>query len=691
MELGLRVASRLRKLSRRHKVSLLQRSKKNIRRRFLTAFLAVSIQTGMQVPVWAQLPTGGDVVAGAADIANAGATANITSQTDRAVINWQAFSVGQGNTVNFNQPSATSAILNRVVTDAMPSIIAGAINSNGNVYLANPSGIVVGPSGMINTNGFMATTFDISTQEFMQGGNLNLTGNSKASVVNQGTINTGAGGANLIAQQVVNSGTITSQGGSINLATGGKVTLSNGATYTQADIKTIANGISETAGLIQNSGAIRATGALNVGGQVYLVNPGGKIINDGSIMAKNVGPASSLSTGGKVVLEGKDIELKSGSTIDASGTHGGGEVLVGGDWQGTGSMTQATAVKMDSGATIDASATVNGDGGKIVLWSDVKDALSTTRAHGILKALGGALGGDGGKIETSGYWLSVSGIIANASAALGKAGTWLLDPYNVTITGAATTTSTASGPPYEFTSGAGGTNVLASDIESQLNGGTSVIVQTSGTAGDGFGDGEITVSANISKTAGGDATLTLLAHDDISIGSGISIGSTTNKLNIVLNSNSDATNGGIIVLGTNATLDSNGGNITLGGGADPLTTPAISEITSQTSGVLLYSGSSILADGGNISIRGQGQAASGNGAPGVDFHAANISTNGSGNITVHGVGGGTNSSSHGVSLLSSNIVGGLSGAVTVTGVGGLARIIHAEVNVVVDCFVQVVS
>ena len=46
-------------------------------------------------------------------------------------------------------------------------------------------------------------------------------------------------------------------------------------------------------------------------------------------------------------------------------------MLVGGDWQGGNGVYQATTVTMEQGAVIDASALVDGDGGKVVLWSDV--------------------------------------------------------------------------------------------------------------------------------------------------------------------------------------------------------------------------------------------------------------------------------------------------------------------------------
>ena len=61
-----------------------------------------------------QLPTGGQVVGGSANISQSGATMNINQSSQRAAINWQTFNVGASATVNFNQPSSNSVTLNRL-------------------------------------------------------------------------------------------------------------------------------------------------------------------------------------------------------------------------------------------------------------------------------------------------------------------------------------------------------------------------------------------------------------------------------------------------------------------------------------------------------------------------------------------------------------------------------------------------
>ena len=117
--------------------------------------------------------------------------------------------------------------------------------------------------------------------------------------------------------------------------------------------------------------------------------------------------------GGSVVLEGEQIVLEIDSVIDATGSIGGGEVLIGGDWQGGANeelrvfddpyaIIQSKSVEMQDGARIDASAINNGDGGTVVLWSDVLNPDSFTTVLGEIYAKGGNFGGEGGRIETSG-------------------------------------------------------------------------------------------------------------------------------------------------------------------------------------------------------------------------------------------------------------------------------------------------
>ncbi|EGV0786682.1 hypothetical protein JFZ68_004571, partial [Salmonella enterica] len=149
-----------------------------------------------------------------------------------------------------------------------------------------------------------------------------------------------------------------------------------------------------------------------------------------------------------------------------------------------------------------------------------------------------------------------------ASARAGHGGEWLLDPTDVTIVGAGADTgidsATADGTDI-FTPTASGGQILNSSIVNQLNAGTSVTVKTSGTDTDGE-TGNITVNANIIKTAGTDAKLTLLADNNISTGDNVSIGATTGKLNLDLLAG-NTTNNASISLGKFINISLNGGDL----------------------------------------------------------------------------------------------------------------------------------
>src|SRR3569833_2259003 len=102
-------------------------------------------------------PAGGTVVEGAATISQGGTATNINQSTNKAIINWQGFSVGANESVNFYQPGASSVTLNRVIGNET-SVINGALNANGNVFFVNSAGVVFGKGSQVNVGGLVAST-----------------------------------------------------------------------------------------------------------------------------------------------------------------------------------------------------------------------------------------------------------------------------------------------------------------------------------------------------------------------------------------------------------------------------------------------------------------------------------------------------------------------------------------------------
>ena len=207
-------------------------------------------------------------------------------------------------------------------------------------------------------------------------------------------------------------------------------------------------------------------------------------------------------SGGNVTLTADRVGLFDTSAIDASGAAGGGQVRVGGGYQGQdGSVANASQTIVTRDARIDASATQSGDGGTVVVWSDERTAFG-----GSITARGGSQSGSGGSVEVSGKQsLDFRGAV-NAGADHGKAGTLLLDPRNITVVAASpdalTTVDQFSDTP------AVDSQIAASTITAATNLGTAVTLQA---------NNDITVDASITSAnpSGNGGALTFRAGRSI--------------------------------------------------------------------------------------------------------------------------------------------------------------------------------
>lgn len=257
----------------------------------------------------ATLPTNPDVVSGTADVATSGSQMTVTT-SDNAIINWASFSIGDGFATDFAQPGSASAVLNRVTGGSM-SDIQGALTSNGQVFVINPNGILVGADATIDTAGFLASTLDIADADFLDGGDLTFTGSSDAAIVNLGAITATAGDIFLIARKIDNAGSLSATSGTVGLAAGSEVLLSASGDqriFVQAGI-----GIEGEDGLT-NSGAIEAMSAeLAARGNLYSL----AINNTGSIAATGV-----AEQGGRIMLTAQNGTLATSGDISAAESDG---------------------------------------------------------------------------------------------------------------------------------------------------------------------------------------------------------------------------------------------------------------------------------------------------------------------------------------------------------------------------------
>ncbi|MEN8657099.1 MAG: filamentous hemagglutinin N-terminal domain-containing protein, partial [Marivita sp.] len=381
------------------------------------------------------LPQNGQVVAGQTQIGTSAPGSMVINQsTQRAAINWDSFNIGGDARVEFRQPSTSSVALNRV-TGAHPSQIFGQLSANGQVFITNKQGVYFAPGGRVDVGGLVATSHSMSDEAFMAGSTEFQRDGATGAVINEGTLTAEDGGyIALLAPEVRNQGVITARMGTVALAAGEAINLEfdEGGSLvnlrvTPAQIDTLvengqlieapggrvimsAGAASELrSSIVRNDGRINA-GAINqVGGRVFL---GGGTIETTArseivassapstskrpiarpqdaeiyISGDSVEIAGALDVkgdvGGTIVLEGDAITLAASSGIVATGTNGGGNVLVGGDWQGggnearrvfddTNAVYEATKVTVEANTKIDASAIENGDGGTVVVWSDV--------------------------------------------------------------------------------------------------------------------------------------------------------------------------------------------------------------------------------------------------------------------------------------------------------------------------------
>jgi len=129
--------------------------------------------------------------------------------SDKAIVNWESFSIELGNRVKFIQPNEMSAVLNRV-TGNMKSEILGVLEANGHVFLINPQGIIVGKDARIETGAFLGSTLDIADQDFLDQ-NFLFKGAGVGDIINYGFISTNVGSVTLLGRKVENHCKITSK------------------------------------------------------------------------------------------------------------------------------------------------------------------------------------------------------------------------------------------------------------------------------------------------------------------------------------------------------------------------------------------------------------------------------------------------------------------------------------------------
>ncbi|HHE9455816.1 TPA: filamentous hemagglutinin N-terminal domain-containing protein, partial [Haemophilus influenzae 10810] len=417
---------------------------------------------------------GMDVVHGTATMQVDGNKTIIRNSVD-AIINWKQFNIDQNEMVQFLQENNNSAVFNRVTSNQI-SQLKGILDSNGQVFLINPNGITIGKDAIINTNGFTASTLDISNEN-IKARNFTLEqtkDKALAEIVNHGLITVGKDGSvNLIGGKVKNEGVISVNGGSISLLAGQKITISDiinpTITYSIAapeneavnlgDIFAKGGNINVRAATIRNQGKLSADSvSKDKSGNIILSAKEGEAEIGGVISAQN-----QQAKGGKLMITGDKVTLKTGAVIDLSGKEGG-ETYLGGDERGEGKngIQLAKKTSLEKGSTINVSGKEKG--GRAIVWGDI--AL----IDGSINARGSDITKTGGFVETSGHDLFIK------DNAIVDAKEWLLDPDNVDIVKGEQNTSdlTSRGDTSEKTNDPTKTTINAGSIEQSLRNGGAV-------------------------------------------------------------------------------------------------------------------------------------------------------------------------------------------------------------------------
>jgi len=361
----------------------------------------------LPIPVQA-LPARQGVVNGTVSFDNTVLNTLSITASNKAIINYDKFNIGSNESVKFIQPSTDSIVLNRVIGANNPSSIIGSLSANGNIFLINPAGIIFGKDSHINTNSFLATTLDITDENFKNG---EYTFSQKndippSYILQKGEIKVSPTGFVVLAAPLVKSdGFIYAKAGNIHIGA--------------VDNFSINFDGQKLVSFSYNPKDATKTDVL------ITQDIADEIIND-VVNFEDVKNSIEIQTvdGVTKLIGGSGTALIS-STLNTDATD---------DTQQAGKIdiTSQRYTALLDGTIFSSNAFENGNGGVITVDSDV-DTLSSARA--MYKAKGGTISGDGGSISIdASNVLIFDGSFIDVSAEDGNSGTVSIIPTNLEIT-----------------------------------------------------------------------------------------------------------------------------------------------------------------------------------------------------------------------------------------------------------------
>ncbi|HIK11540.1 MAG TPA: filamentous hemagglutinin N-terminal domain-containing protein [Oscillatoriaceae cyanobacterium M33_DOE_052] len=597
------------------------------------------------------------------------------------------FGLDAGQIADFQSQPHIQNILGRVV-GGDPSIINGLIQvtgGNSNLFLMNPAGLVFGANASLNVPAdFTATTatgIGFGSNWFHAIGNNNwadLVGTPNqftfalaqpGAIANLGNLILSPGhNLNLIGGSILNTGTLTAPGGNISLiAVPGQNTLriSQPGHLLSLEIPNQPNTPLSlqpqnlpqllTGGNINHADTLEINGDTIIlkGANVNIPTQPGDAIISGVI-------DTTATTGGQVQISGERVGLF-GTNINANGTNGGGTILLGGDYQGQGSLPNALRTFVNKNSTISADALTTGNGGKIIIWAD-----ENTHFYGHISARGGSFQGNGGFVEISGHsFLEYRGQV-DTRAPNGIQGTLLLDPTNITVVSSGAETSNLSDTDQFSDPDIGGDGESRLDVNAINTATSDVILEATN---------DITINAPINISSSG-VSVTAVANNDINVNQDITTNGGHINLDadhqITINTNNIITNGGDLRLnqftGIGAVrISNNAGGMTIDTGGGFVQMSGTSQ-TSIAGGIHIYN-ATINTHGGDVELSGIGDSSLPT-TKGIWLFTTTINAE-TGNITLMGTGGDNSNSNNGLLIQSNSLIQtGVNGQITLNGTGG---------------------
>ena len=433
---------------------------------------------------------------------------------------FQEFNVNGGQTVTFYTDSTIANVLGNV-TGGQASIINGQIQligSQANLFLINPAGILFGTQASLNLPaaftattatgiGFGTSSSGVPLSWWTSKGAVNYqafvgsptgfqftsdaNGSDNGSIVNAGQLAVRPGQSlALVGSSVINTGKLSAPGGEILVMA---VPGTNLVRVTQPGmilgLEVSAENALGSSGIINplDLPALLTQGQAALGTQPQLtIAPDGTArlsqsnfqIPDQAGTTIVSGEITTLGEiGGQIAILGDRVALLKGR-VEATGTLNGGQINIGGNYQGQGNLPNSSVTLVDQESQLIADSLTQGDGGTIVVWSDDRTAFA-----GDISAKGGSNGGNGGLVEVSGKQnLAFTGSV-DTTAPQGNSGTLLLDPADIVIAngsgapGDPELSTQAGNIPSSFTSGVGEPFTISENAIETLLGSGSVILE----------------------------------------------------------------------------------------------------------------------------------------------------------------------------------------------------------------------